>query len=236
MTCTNCRRELPPLARFCDRCGMQILPSSETGAPPAEPLSDSFARSEERWAQESDTKPLPSIGRAWDAPSSEAPPPQRGGLAAPPAPVLGQAPKRDDPSREDGSAEAAHAPPAGDNPDASPPISSGEPSFRGPLRDAPPWHRREPLRPRNWGPVLSLRQAVGFVLISLVPLVGFIAMCLWAFGNSRHPSRQNMARAVLIIWLVLLAVLIVAVVTALLLMSYFNYTLRFDPNFWQYFQ
>ena len=40
------------------------------------------------------------------------------------------------------------------------------------------------------------------ILIASIPLVGFIMLFVWAFGNNAHPSKSNWAKATLLWYVV----------------------------------
>ena len=204
MKCTNCGSELPAHARFCDTCGMQLV----TSAAPEPSRSGG--------AEAADTKPLPFIR-----------PREEGAL-------------EDDMALHASLPNPAEASPA-DIAEQSAQFAAGRFSHKADAHDnepAPPFpnmNPRAPLRSRKpRTPVMSLGQAVGFVLLSLIPGVNLIVLCIWAFGGYRNPSRQNMARAVLIVFIVFLALLAVAVLTAVLLMSYYGYTIPRVYPYWQF--
>ncbi len=46
---------------------------------------------------------------------------------------------------------------------------------------------------------VSLGEWIGTIILSGIPLVGFIILLVWAFGGGAKPSKQNYARAVLIV-------------------------------------
>ncbi|HEY9048652.1 MAG TPA: hypothetical protein VIN08_22250 [Ohtaekwangia sp.] len=46
--------------------------------------------------------------------------------------------------------------------------------------------------------VLSTKDWILTLLISFIPLVGFIMLFVWAFGSTENPNKSNWAKAVLI--------------------------------------
>ena len=56
-------------------------------------------------------------------------------------------------------------------------------------------------------PTLSTKDWVITLLISFIPLVGFIMLFVWAFGSSENPNKANWAKATLIWYAVGLALL-----------------------------
>jgi hypothetical protein len=51
-------------------------------------------------------------------------------------------------------------------------------------------------------PVLSTREWVITLLIRIIPLVGFVMLFVWAFGNNDNPNRANWAKAALIVMVI----------------------------------
>ncbi|MEQ8525793.1 hypothetical protein [Gracilimonas sp.] len=51
-------------------------------------------------------------------------------------------------------------------------------------------------------PVMSLKDWVISVLISFIPVIGFIMLLVWAFSDSTNPNKKNWAKATLIIFAV----------------------------------
>ena len=49
-------------------------------------------------------------------------------------------------------------------------------------------------------PVMSLKDWVISVLISFIPVLGFIMLLVWAFSDSTNPNKSNWAKATLIIF------------------------------------
>jgi uncharacterized membrane protein YdbT with pleckstrin-like domain len=52
-------------------------------------------------------------------------------------------------------------------------------------------------------PVMSLQDWIITLLISFIPLVGFIMLFVWAFGSGENPNKANWAKATLL-WMVIL--------------------------------
>lgn len=47
-------------------------------------------------------------------------------------------------------------------------------------------------------PVMSMKDWVITLLITLIPMVGFIMLFVWGFSDSANPNKKNWARAALI--------------------------------------
>ena len=47
-------------------------------------------------------------------------------------------------------------------------------------------------------PVISMKEWVITLLITLIPMVGFIMLFVWGFSYSANPNKKNWARAALI--------------------------------------
>ncbi len=67
--------------------------------------------------------------------------------------------------------------------------------------------------------VMSIKDWIITLLISFIPLVGFIMLFVWAFGSGENPNKSNWAKAALIwvaVWCVL-AVIFYGTIAALFL-------------------
>ena len=51
-------------------------------------------------------------------------------------------------------------------------------------------------------PVMSVGSYIGTMLLSAIPLVGFILLLVWAFGSDTNPNKKNFCRAYLILMLI----------------------------------
>lgn len=51
---------------------------------------------------------------------------------------------------------------------------------------------------QEMAPVLSMKDWVVTLLITLIPMVGFIMLFVWGFSDSANPNKRNWARAALI--------------------------------------
>lgn len=47
-------------------------------------------------------------------------------------------------------------------------------------------------------PVMSTKDWMITMLITIIPLVGFVMMFVWAFGSNENPNKSNWAKAALI--------------------------------------
>ena len=60
-------------------------------------------------------------------------------------------------------------------------------------------------------------------LIQLIPLVGFVMLCVWGFGKNSRPARRTYAQAVLLLFAAVAAVyVLVFVVIGVSFMSVFG--------------
>jgi len=50
--------------------------------------------------------------------------------------------------------------------------------------------------------VMSIKDWVITILISVIPLIGFIMLFVWAFGSGENPNKSNWAKATLIWFLI----------------------------------
>lgn len=64
----------------------------------------------------------------------------------------------------------------------------------------PPYQPPEPL---------SLGTIVGMLVLGNIPLVGWIVMLIWAFDHTPRPNRRNLARGILILKAIGIALLVV---------------------------
>jgi len=58
---------------------------------------------------------------------------------------------------------------------------------------------------QNQGPIyqpMSIKDWLITFIISYIPLVGFIMLFVWAFGDGAHPSKKTWAQAYLIIMVI----------------------------------
>lgn len=58
------------------------------------------------------------------------------------------------------------------------------------------------------GSVLSMGQYLGALVLFMIPLVGLILACVWAFSSNENPNRKNLARAALIVMAIQLVLFI----------------------------
>lgn len=57
-------------------------------------------------------------------------------------------------------------------------------------------------------PVMSTKDWVITILISALPLIGFVMLIVWAFGSGENPNKINWAKATLI-WMAIMMVLFI---------------------------
>lgn len=62
---------------------------------------------------------------------------------------------------------------------------------------------------------LSMGQYLGMMLLTCIPLVGFILLLVWAFSGSSNENKKNFARAALILWIIAVVVGIILSATVL---------------------
>lgn len=58
-------------------------------------------------------------------------------------------------------------------------------------------------------PVMSMKDWVVTMIITCIPLVGFVMLFVWGFSDSANPNKKNWARAALIITAVLTVLYVV---------------------------
>jgi Trk-type K+ transport system membrane component len=54
-------------------------------------------------------------------------------------------------------------------------------------------------------PVMSVGKWIGTYLLLMIPLVNLIFVLIWAFSSEENPNRKNWAIAMIIIWVVVIA-------------------------------
>ena len=71
--------------------------------------------------------------------------------------------------------------------------------------------KRPQRRKNNNPPAMSLAQYLYMLLVMCVPVLGLIMTCLWAFKveDNHNPNRTNLARAMLIVWAVVIVIFVV---------------------------
>ena len=103
----------------------------------------------------------------------------------------------------DPSPEAAD----GKTPDAGPDADAGTPAAdpRSPAPDAPAAKDRPPryAHPAGALPGLTSAEYLGTLLLFLIPVAGLVVMLCFAFGRGIHPAKRNLARACLMLTLIL---------------------------------
>jgi Na+/phosphate symporter len=65
---------------------------------------------------------------------------------------------------------------------------------------------------QNQGPAyqpMSIGDWLITFLITMIPLVGFIMMFVWAFGDGSHPSKKTWAQAYLIMIVIVIVLMII---------------------------
>ena len=82
-----------------------------------------------------------------------------------------------------------------------------------PAPDAPAAEDRPPLyaHPAGALPGLTSAEYLGTLLLFLIPVAGLVVMLCFAFGRGIHPAKRNLARACLMLTLILVTLLAVAV-------------------------
>lgn len=51
-------------------------------------------------------------------------------------------------------------------------------------------------------PVLSLKEWVISLIISVIPLIGIVMLLIWAFSDNINPNKKNWARGMLIMYVI----------------------------------
>ncbi|HBQ58878.1 MAG TPA: hypothetical protein DD671_04445 [Balneolaceae bacterium] len=61
-------------------------------------------------------------------------------------------------------------------------------------------------------PVLSLKDWVISLIISVIPLIGIVMLLIWAFSDNINPNKKNWARGMLILYVIGIALYFVFIV------------------------
>jgi hypothetical protein len=192
MKCPNCGQNMADDAVFCVDCG-QRLPKDEKPAPSAQPQAQPqvtpAAPPQQQPAQQ---QPIPPQPQAQRQPMTQ---PQ--GYVPPAAPAGAQyrqgnqygSPGQNQYQNPNPGGQYGYPQPQQPGIYASGGVPGGIPGGMNEL-NAP----------------MTVGQYILFFLISMIPLVGFIMLLVWAFSNETNINRKNLARAMLI-WTLIAVVL-----------------------------
>ena len=72
------------------------------------------------------------------------------------------------------------------------------------------YYQPQPYQNADLNRPLGIGQYMGMFILMLIPLVNIIMIFTWAFGGSVNLNKKNMARAILIMALILIALCIAA--------------------------
>jgi hypothetical protein len=78
------------------------------------------------------------------------------------------------------------------------------------------------MRTANDAPIISLGEWLITLIITAIPLVGFIMLIVWGFGSGTNPTKANFAKATLVmmvIGVVLWFLFIGTIITAIMSMG-----------------
>jgi heme/copper-type cytochrome/quinol oxidase subunit 2 len=78
-------------------------------------------------------------------------------------------------------------------------------------------------------PSLTLGDWIISVLITKIPLIGFIILIVWAVDKNIDPDKANWAKAELIVRLIMIAIAIV-IITIIGIGFFSNFSEGFDPS------
>ena len=96
----------------------------------------------------------------------------------------------------------AAPPPAAPAPaPVTPPQASYSAPYAAPPQPVRPAPSYAPAQQAAWPPV-GIGAYIGMMIVSGIPLIGFIMLLVWSFGSQVNPSKKNYARAVLILMLI----------------------------------
>lgn len=97
-----------------------------------------------------------------------------------------------------------YTPSASQQPAQTPPYTPYNPYIQ-----APPSY---PGMPSNQNQTVSVGDWVLTFFVSAIPVVGFIMLLVWAFGNDAKPSKKNYAKAALLLCLIGVVLSVLAIV------------------------
>lgn len=213
MFCENCGNFLPEDAKFCHNCGAKVsvagtesqtaqeaAASADTVQVDAAPAADTVIQTEQQAVPAEPTgyepQPEPVAPAAQPSPAYPAPQPEPVRYA-PPQPAP-QAPTYQQPAQ---AQTQAYQQPAVPKSQSAPAIAKSE-------RPLPVW------------------KFMGIMLLTGIPIIGFIMILVWSFGNSCNKNTKNFARAVLIFGIIGFILTIVGVIINLeairAFIEYFN--------------
>lgn len=194
MRCDNCQKEIMGDTRFCPYCGMLIVARER----PAEPESERQTAGvlvQERpeslpppdvQAAEEQTEPSHATWTPYAVERETVSPPQE------PEPVPAAR------SLWEPSEPAKPAFPSWETSEpVRPPVDPGTAETTGQRRGAISLVDEEKARPLRVGEFFAME------LVSLIPVIGFVVLCIWALGARMNPNRAHYARARLLMTLIL---------------------------------
>ena len=195
--CPGCQKELPDGAKFCTSCGMTIktqAPANNANQPKPNELPGTAPQPQAQ-------NHIPPKTPQSSGPRMESLPPQNTANSQ-----FNQGIPNGQPTGQNGTG-APHGQPAGQN------SSNGykaPPPFYGQNQTPPPYHGQPQYQqpygmPYNMGDntPLGVVQYIIMMILQAIPLVGLIAMIIWAIGGQgSNVNRRNYARAYLVIQLI----------------------------------
>ncbi len=63
-------------------------------------------------------------------------------------------------------------------------------------------------QPLTGSPVMGVKDWLITLIITAIPLVGLIMLFVWAFSDGNNPNKQNFAKAVLLLYLIIIVLYI----------------------------
>lgn len=199
MNCPNCKVEVDGQAVFCPECGWNLMESVSTAAQGNESVQEKIAEVKpEAVAVETSVGSVVTASAEEDVFLNE--------KVTAPEPVV-------------------YAPIMAEPVKAAAPAESPAPVYTASqvMGDTGVQTAKAPDKvvvPKEYKP-FSTVGAMGFLLLTSIPVVGFIALLVYAFGG-KNKNRKSVARAILIWGLIILLIIAAAVVVTILLFGWEN--------------
>lgn len=210
MICPNCKADVAGQASFCPECGWNLMEPIATAAQTTELVNDSAAKVEaEADAVEANVESV--VVQTAEAVSAEA------DVESVVVPSAEEAVITETKSVLPDS--VVYAPIVSEPVQAAAPVVAASPIVvdTGVKASKAP---EKVIVPKEYKP-LSTIGTMGFLLLTAIPVVGLIALFIYAFGG-KNKNRKSLARAILIWLLIIILILAAAFVTSIFLFGWDN--------------
>lgn len=104
-------------------------------------------------------------------------------------------------------------------------------TYQQPFPQSPAYQQPSAIKVEKVNP-LPIWKYIGMMLLTGIPLIGFIMILVWSFGSSFNKNTRNYARAILILWIIGFVLVIVALITNWAMIQYLinNYNSMYQYN------